>query len=214
MAVGFSARAHCGDDPNKQPQTIEFSSSTNSPIEGGKSPDGKYEVRVFKTSQREPSDYFYGLVESSSGRVIKQIDDGASYCTYEAMVNFPENAHISWNKTSDLFALTDHGGRHSMDLYLYEVGPTSVKKIDTPDYLKRGLSVVGLKKCYLVSVAKGIEWNGDVLKCSLAFDGDLPNGEGRSDLYTTDFYIEITKKGRAYPKAVIMKMDDPHGNPG
>ena len=208
MGFGLNTTGVCQDPTISQAQTAQFSSSTNAPIVGGKSPDGKYEVRVFQTSQREPSDYFYGVVEIASGKVIKQIDDGASYCSYKAVANNPGVSQVLWNQKSDLFALMDHGGRHNEDLYLYKVNTNSVTKIETPDYLKNALSLAGFKHCYLISVAKVTGWEGNTLKCNLAFDG-IPPGGGRSGVYTTDFLVEITNRQGVKPSAVLTKMKPP-----
>lgn len=36
---------------------------------GGRSPDGRFEVRIFETNTRDPSNYYYAVTDTKSGKV-------------------------------------------------------------------------------------------------------------------------------------------------
>ena len=169
---------------------------------GGKSPDGRYEVRILKDDSRDPSNYSYRVVDTSNEKLVKKLDETGGFCEYEGAI---QTSKVLWNSSSTLFGLTDHGTRHSMDLYIFNVQRSGVSEIKIPDYTKEGLSLVGATECYGTSVVTLKEWNGDALTCAFAFDAEI-NGS-RSPLYKTTFTatVKLSKKGSAQ----ITSMDKP-----
>ncbi len=159
----------------------------NSLVSGGKSPDGRYEVRIYQTDTRDPSDYYYGVLDTKTGKLIKQLSEGGGYSLYKGAVT---TAHVLWHSSSRFFALTDHGGRHSMEMYIYEVSPNEVVLIHQPDFYQNALGRVDATEGYLTSVVKPLKWDKDVLTCSLIFDAEIP-GHGRSPFYKTQFTLDI-----------------------
>ena len=84
-------------------------------LEGGKSPDGRYEVRIYHTNSRDPPDYFYGVVDTKANSLLKQLEEGGGYSRYSSA---KEISKVFWHPSSRFFALTDHGTKHSMEMYI------------------------------------------------------------------------------------------------
>lgn len=155
---------------------------------GGKSPNGRYEVRIYEsgTDDSEPSNHYYGVFDTRKGKVIKTLDEGGGFCDYEGAI---EMTKVLWNTAGDAFALIDHGTRHSMDLYINEVQGSQVRELRVPDHLKKALSLVGAKECYATSVVKLLTWNGNALTCSFIFDAETSTNRG--PFYDTKFTITL-----------------------
>jgi hypothetical protein len=156
-------------------------------VNGGKSPDGRYEVRIYQTNTRDPSNYYYGILDTKTGKLIKQLPEGGGYSLYKGAAT---TAFVLWHSSSHFFALTDHGTRHSMEMYLYEITPDDVILIHQPDYYQNALGRVDATEGYATSVVKPLKWDKDVLTCSLIFDAEIP-GHGRSPFYKTQFTLDL-----------------------
>jgi hypothetical protein len=170
---------------------------------GGKSPDGRYEVRIYETgTSDDPSNYSYGVFDTTKGKLIAKLNEGGGFCDYQGTI---EMTKVLWNSTGDAFALVDHGTRHSMDLYVNVIRGSGVRQIQVPDYLKDGLSLVGATEDYLTSVVTLLGWKGNSLTCAFTFDAMM--NAGRSPFYDTKFTITI-KHGKE-ETARIVSMDRP-----
>ena len=178
-------------------------------VNGGTSPDGRYEIRIFETSGRDPSNYFYGVVDTKSGKLIKQLDEGGGYAVYEGA---KETGKVLWHPSSRFFALTDHGSRHSMDLYIYEISRSQVTLIQTPNYFQNALGRVGSTEGYLIEIVTPISWDKDFLTCTMDFDAYLPNNQGRSPTYTTRFKLELLHGPNQASELLLKGMTDPKAN--
>jgi len=166
-----------------------ISHAENTLASGGKSPNGRYEVRIYKSGgpdDSDPSNYSYGVLDTRNGKVLQNLNEGGGFCDYQGAI---EMAKVLWNSAGDVFALIDHGTRHSMELYIYNVKSSSISEVKVPDYLKEGLSLVGANQCYGTSVVKLGTWKGDTLACSFIFDAETD--AGRSPFYDTTFTITV-----------------------
>jgi hypothetical protein len=150
-------------------------------VPGGRSPDGQFEVRVFK-DKREPSDYSVALVERASGRILT-ILEGGGYRSFETVKDFiggccGESARTVdsalWHDGSRFVAVTDGGTKTSRELYVYELRETdagavrAVDRIALPNYEQNALGRVRATAIANSSVAP-IRWVGDVLESTLNF---------------------------------------------
>ena len=169
---------------------------------GGKSPNGRYEVHVYRDDSRDPCNYDYGLIDIQHGKLLKKWDLDGGFVEYEGAIN---TTKVLWNASSTLFALIDHGTRHSMDLYIYDVSPLGVSAVRIPDYLEKGLSLVGAKECYATSIVTLLVWKENSLTCRFVFDA---GSEGyRSPFYDTNFTITVAPSEKH--AAQITRMDKP-----
>jgi hypothetical protein len=182
-----------------------FAYGEDSLVKGGKSPDGRFEVRIFQTDTQDPSDYYYAVVDAKSHKVIKKLSEGGGYALYKGVINTSE---VLWHPSSHFFALTDHDGRHSIDMFIYEASSESITLIKQPEYYQNALGRIGATQGYLISVVKPISWDKDVLRCDLVFDATIPDF-GRSPVYTAPFSLELRHGPNLTPFLLLDSMGKP-----
>ena len=141
-------------------------------LSGGQSPDGRYQVRIYQTDSSDPSDYYYGVLDMKTHKILKKLSEGGGFSVYKGAKDISK---VIWHPSSRFFALTDHGTRHSMEMYIYEVTPDDVTLIEQPDYYQNALGRVNSTEGYMTCVTKPIDWKGDVLRCNLFFDAVTPD---------------------------------------
>jgi hypothetical protein len=174
-------------------------------LEGGESPDRRYQVRIYQTDNLAPSDYYFGVVDTRSGKMIKTLDTSGGYCTYKPALGISK---VLWNQTSDVFAISDRGTKHSLELYFYEVAGTDIRRIELPNFFQNALGRIGATEGYLTAVVRARKWDGDILNASLTFDATIP-GKGRSPQYETQFAFDIQHGPNSSPCARFIRMDQP-----
>jgi hypothetical protein len=175
-------------------------------VQGGISPDGRYEVRIFKTASEDdyPSNYYYAVVNAKSNKVIQKLAEGGGFADYDGAKNLSE---VVWHESGDFFALTDHGTRHSMEMYVYQISPPKVTLLNTQDYFQNALGRVGAISVYATSVVKPQRWDKDDLICSLFFDARTKTG--RSPQYTADFKLELAHGPNMVSRLSFVEMSPP-----
>jgi hypothetical protein len=154
-------------------------------VSGGKSPSGRYEVRIFKTDPGPESNYDYGVIDKSQKKLIKMLEDEGGFLNYE---NARQSSDIFWNSSSDVFALLDQSSRHSMDLYVYRIISSSVIRVSIPDYLGKALKMIGAKQGGVRNAVTVKKWTANALHCILEFDADI--NDGTRHLYETDVFLK------------------------
>jgi hypothetical protein len=177
----------------------------DAPVKGGESPDGQYEVRVYQTTSRAPSDYCYGVVDRKSGKLIKELSEGGGFCMYDGAL---QTASVLWHSSSHFFALVDHDGRHSMAMFVYGVSPKGVTLISQPDYYQNALGRVGATEGYLIGVVRPSRWDKDDLFSDLIFDARTPDGE-RSPVYHVGFTLRLSHPANMDPSLGLVSMGKP-----
>jgi hypothetical protein len=173
-------------------------------VGGGRSPDGRYEVRIFQTESRDPSDYYYAVVDARRGEIVQRLSEGGGYSRYKGAAT---TASVLWHSSGEYFALTDHGSRHSMEMYLYAVTPRAVTVIRSPDYFQNALGRVNATEGYLTSVVKPLKWTGDDLVCDLIFDA-TSRTKGRLS-YKTRFTLRLLHGPNTAPTLQFVNMEAP-----
>jgi hypothetical protein len=185
--------------------SASFLLGEDSLVEGGSSPDGRYEVRIYKTGEEgDPSNYYYAVVNAKTGKIVQKMNEGGGFAVYEGALGM---SHVLWHSSGDFFALTDHGTRHSMEMYVYQVAPPQVTLLKTQDYFQNALGRVGATSVYATSVVKPLRWNKDDLICDLFFDTHKDKGRGPE--YTTEFTLELQHGANLGSNLMFVSMNPP-----
>ncbi len=181
----------------------------NTLVQGGLSPDGRYEVRIFKTGPDDdsgnPSNYYYAVVNARSEKIVQKLAEGGGFCVYEGAQNM---SHVLWHNTGKFFALTDHGTRHSMEMYVYEVAPPKVILLTTQDYCQNALGRVGATEVYATTVVKPLRWNKDDLICNYTFDTRTKDGRGPT--YEVEFTLHLQHEPNIASNLMFVDMKTPN----
>lgn len=173
----------------------------NSLLKGGQSPDGHYQVRIFQTNRKDPSDYFFAVVDTKTKKQIKRLPDGGGWAGYDQI---KVDSVVLWHKSSTVFAITDRGTKHSRELYIYETTPTDVSLIEQPDYHQNALGRVNATEGYNTAVTNPLEWKGDTLNCSLIFDAVTPDSPRA--MFTTTFSLKLSLGDNSKPSLSFTSM--------
>jgi hypothetical protein len=179
----------------------------NALVKGGKSPDGRFEVRIYGSPEREPSDYYYALVKADTGKLVKELPTRGGFSKYSGAA---ETTSVVWHSSSKFFAITDRGTRHSSELYVFEVQDDGIEMLELPNFFQNALGRINATEGYAVSVAKPLRWEDKDLICSFVFDATLK--AGRSPQYTTEFTLRLYygANQRSYLQLVSMNKPEPH----
>lgn len=173
-------------------------------VQGGLSPDGRYEVRIFQTNSQSRGDYYYAVVDAKSKQIIQKLAEGGGVCVYKGALNM---AHVLWHNSSNFFALTDHGSRHSLEMYVYEIAPPKVTLLTTQDYCQNALGRVGATEVYATTVVKPLRWDKDNLVCSYTFDTQAENGRGPT--YSAEFTLQLQHDPNRASNLMFVDMKKP-----
>jgi hypothetical protein len=180
----------------------------NELVKGGKSPDGHFEVRIYNSPGREPSDYYFALVDSNTGKPIKELPTSGGINKYRTAA---ETASALWHSSSRCFAITDRGTKHSRELFVFEVRDNEIEALELPDFFRSAVGLVNATEGYAVSVVTPLRWEADDLVCGFVFDATLPKA-GRSPQYTTEFTLRLYygANQRSYLRLESMNRPEPH----
>jgi hypothetical protein len=173
-------------------------------VAGGESPDGRYQLRIYKTDSRAPSDYFYGVFDTQKRKVVKELAEGGGIANYEGA---KEIAKVLWHSSSRFFALTDHGTRHSVEMYIYAIRDTEVTLLEQPNYFQNALGRVDSTEGYMTVVVKPLQWKQDDLSCSMIFDARTKDSS--REMYTVDFNLKLRHGDAQSPQLEFASMGKP-----
>ena len=191
-----------GTGRSAQPSAHE---ATSAVLAGGMSPDGRYELRIVESPDREPSGYAYQLIEVSTRRSIARLAEGGGAHTY-ALAS--ARSLVRWHASSAFFALTDQGTQRSQEMYVYEVRPTGVVLVPLPDYQQNALGRVNSTEPYRVSITEPQVWDGDLLKCRLTFDV-LRRESSATPTYRVDFALRLWHGANSATRISLDSMGTP-----
>jgi hypothetical protein len=152
-------------------------------MDGGRSPNGRFEVRIVRDPNSEPSDYAIRIQNSATGKSLFTLDNIGGYLRYSAAV---ERCHALWHSSSQFVAITDQGTRHSRELYLLAIYPDRVDRLKFPDYIQNALGRVGATEVDFACVSSPIRWEGDDLIVQFHFTANDRHS------YTCDVILHIS----------------------
>lgn len=135
-------------------------------MEGGQSPDHQYQLMVTRvTDDRGPKGYDIQLLKSKRRRPVFTFP-GNGYLVYSTAL---ERCRALWHRSSEFFAFTESGARHSAKLYVYAIEEGKVRRLDLPDYVQNALGRVKAVEVDQACVTQLLRWEGDKLIVSLSF---------------------------------------------
>jgi hypothetical protein len=115
--------------------------NTQLPLKGGTSPDGTTEIRLIAEAPYPgwkddgindyESTYVFGFFHRKAKKPYYTADVGGGYCAPQG-ANGIDSA--LWDASGKFVALSDHGTRHSMEIYLFKVIGKNVEKLPLPKY--------------------------------------------------------------------------------
>jgi hypothetical protein len=155
-------------------------------LEGGLSPDGRYEARIFKFNDLpEPNNYKYAICPVGKGKKPQFLDLGGGYFNYDAMKG---EAKALWHPSSKCLAISDRSSNHSSELYFVSFLGGRFQPVAVDEsYLHNALGRVDMVSRPLFNAVQPLAWDGDSLRCVLLF-----KQAGSSVNYSVDFSFEIS----------------------
>ena len=135
--------------------------------DGGRSPDGAYEVRIARQNMNdEPNGYGVHIHSVKQKKRIFTIPELGGYLEYNAAV---ERDHSLWHASSGFVAITDQATRHSRELYIVAVSDGTPVLMKQPDFYQNALGRVDAVEIDFSSIVTPKKWDGDDLFLDLQF---------------------------------------------
>jgi len=135
-------------------------------IEGGRSKDGRFEVRIVDDGSSDTSDYLFAIYDTRSKKSLIKLRDVGGYRRYDAA---SQEAKALWNEASSFVALTDSDSRHTERLYIFHVTDGSARRLVIPDFEQNALGRVGATESDLHSHPIPRRWDGNHLHVMFIF---------------------------------------------
>jgi hypothetical protein len=172
-------------------------------LDGGRSPNGRFEVRIFRDPHSEPSDYAIRIQSAATGRSLFTLDDVGGYLQYPGAL---ERCHALWHSSSQFVAVTDQGTRHSREFYILAVYPKRVERLKVPDYIQNALGRVGVTEVDFACVSTPMRWDQDDLIVQFHFTAN----NRRS--YTCEVVLRIFHSESSLPYLGLTSVSKPTEN--
>jgi len=138
-------------------------------LQGGKSPDGAYEMRVVSQDiNDDPHGYGLHLFKLGKQDPIFTLPTLGGYLYYASAL---ERDHAYWHASSRFVAITDQATRHSREVYIaaLDAGGDSAAVLQAPDFYQNALGRVNAVAIDFASVVTPQKWDGDDLILELYF---------------------------------------------
>ena len=175
-------------------------------VEGGRSPDGRYDVRLVRTpnydSNKDGSEYLFHVTAKNSKKPLLKLG-GSGFRPYTSAQKY---CKALWDKSSRFVAILDHDTKHSTNTHVIVVTPSRATKLGIPEYVQNALGRVDATEVDFACVSIPKQWDGDDLILQLYFTAN-----GRQS-YTCDVTLRVSHEERSTPslglKAVTQPMVD------
>lgn len=128
--------------------------------EGGRSPDGAYEVRISSESLTDAPGYEISIYSMKPEKHLFRLPDRGGYLRYSTAL---ERDHAYWHKSSRYVAITDQGTRHSRELYIADVSGGRSELIKQPDFYQNALGRIDAVEIDFARVVTPQKWEDDDL---------------------------------------------------
>ncbi len=135
-------------------------------LPGGRSPDGRYEVRV-RGSVEAPYGYEILVYAAGGKQPIHTLADVGGILRYTTA---REECKALWHPSSKFVVVTDQPTKHSRVLHILAVSGDRVERLKAPDYAMNAIGRADAVDHYRRSVSTPQRWEGDDLHLNLRFD--------------------------------------------
>jgi hypothetical protein len=169
------------------------------PIGGGRSPDGRYELRVGGLSA-DSEGYHFALVDAANGRQIGTAEVGGGHCD---LAGASATAKVLWHPANTFIALTDAGSRHSQELYVFAVSARGLKQVKIPEAVPVGIKREdGTKEAELSNgdFCEPLRWEKDRLVVEVSFKTNDRRG------YSCEVILQLQRHRHAAPTMRLGKV--------
>lgn len=156
-------------------------------VDGGLSPDGRFEVRIAGDQKNDPSNYAIHIHDAKAKKPFYTLEGIGGFEHYPEA---KQSCRALWHPSSRFVVITDRGTRHSKEIQLLEVSPGRVEKLNLPDYVQNALGRVNATETDLHCISTPETWKNDDLFLIFYFSTSTPE-HGRR-LYTCDVTLHIT----------------------
>jgi len=136
-------------------------------VEGGRSKNGLYEVRIVQDPGGNDLEYTYAIYDTRSGKRLAQLGDVGGYFKYEQAIH---HSNALWNDSSSFVAIADSYSRHSVQIYIFHVLDTSCDPLTVADFVQNALGRVDATETALRCHSSPERWDGNQLHVFLDFD--------------------------------------------
>lgn len=173
--------------------------------EGGRSPDGAYEVRISGVPQTDVPAYDISIYSLKPEKHLFSLPDIGGYLRYSTAL---ERDHAYWHKSSHYVAITDQGTRHSRELYIVDVSGGRSELIKQPDFYQNALGRIDAVEVDFARVVTPQKWDGDDLFLQLY----LTANNQRS--YTFEVVLQLIHGPQTAPRLAlksVRKMKEEEG---
>lgn len=134
-------------------------------VQGGRSKDGRYEIRLVEETHGD-APYSFAIVKVHSKRQLARLRDVGGYDSYQ---NAQSDVHASWGASGKFVAITDRDSRHSTTVYILGVSDESIKRLNVQDYVQNALGRVDATQTDTVCESTLSQWNSDELHVIVDF---------------------------------------------
>lgn len=177
-------------------------------MNGGRSPDDRYEVRIAHHSSTDPNDvldtYSIHLQATKTAKPFFTLDSIGGYNRYAAAT---ERCAALWHQTSQFVVVTDQATRHSREIYVVAISHGHAERIQIPDYVQNALGRVNATEIDLHCVSTPTRWDGDDLRLTLFFSVHSPE-RGRL-FYTCDITLHLSHGRNNAPSIGLKSVSTP-----
>jgi hypothetical protein len=174
-------------------------------MDGGRSPNGNYEVRIANTAAKDPPGYAIHIHAVAAAKPLSTLDGTGGHLRYQSAV---ERCRAVWHSSSRLVAVTDQAARHSRDLYVLAVYPDRTERLELPDYVQNALGRINATSVDFACVSNPKRWDGDDLIVELYFTAN-----GRHS-YTCEVALHVTREEQSAPSISLKSVSKPKQGEG
>lgn len=132
-------------------------------LEGGKSPNGKFEVRI---APDEEMNYSIRIQSTAQKDRVDKLGEIGGWMTYEAA---RERDRALWHASSRVVAISDSGAKRSSQVYLWALVEGRFLRLELPGFEDNALGRVGALYSDRTNVVTPVKWEGKDLHLKYVF---------------------------------------------
>ncbi|MBK1884639.1 hypothetical protein JIN85_19640 [Luteolibacter pohnpeiensis] len=175
----------------------------DAPIDGGRSADGRLEVRFARTPNYDPykdgSEYNFQLQSNEPRRVLLTIN-GCGFRNYNISKGL---CNVIWSKSGRFVAICERDSRHTTQIYIVGVRDSEAWQLEFPDYVQNALGRVDATAVDFACITKLDHWDNDKLYIELNFTAN-----GRKN-YTCMVTLQCVLEDHSSPRIGPMTVAQP-----